>query len=254
MHRLSLRWPVAAPLLAALLLHGGCATTPPSAIPQDDWIIAVKSARLTSRFPWFTRFAHHAWIDVKRGSEEAWLRVEVRGRGRGVLARPIKPKDARNDSWFGGRPVHLHELYTGEKARVIAEQIETVALAEKQRYIDDYLIWPGPNSNTFVAEMAEALPDLAFLFDANAVGKDWGWIDAGRTSSKTGVRLDTPILGAAVGLREGVELHVFGLTLGVRLWPPSLALPFLPTIPRGFAVEFREPATSDAPPASGYDR
>jgi len=246
---------VAASLVALLLLLGGCATTPPSAIPRDDWIVAVKSARLTGRFPFFTRFAHHAWIDVKRGDEASWVRVEVRGRGRGVLVRPIAPKDARNDSWFGGRPVHLLRLITGEEARAIAGPIETVALAEKQRYVDDYLMWPGPNSNTFVAEMAEALPELDFLFDANAVGKDWpGWIDAGRTSSKTGVRLDTPIAGVAVGLREGVELHVIGLTLGVRLWPPSLALPFLPTIPQGFAVEFREPATPDAPPASGYDR
>jgi hypothetical protein len=244
----------AAALPVALLLLAGCATTPPSAIPRDDWIVAVKSARVTSRFPWFTRFAHHTWIDVKRGDESSWLRVEVRGRGRGVLVRPLTASDARNDSWFGGRPVHLLELITGEPARLLAEQIETVALAERQRYVDDYLIWPGPNSNTFVADLAEALPDLAFVFDANAVGKDFAWIDAGRTSSKTGVRLDTPIVGAAVGLREGIELHVIGLTLGVRLWPPGLALPFLPTIPQGFAVEFRDPATPDAPPASGYDR
>ena len=38
-------------------------------------------------------------------------------------------------------------------------------------------------------------------------------------------------VGAQVGLAEGVELHLLGLTLGVDLWPPQVKLPFLPAIP-----------------------
>jgi hypothetical protein len=70
-----------------------------------------------------------------------------------------------------------------------------------------------------------------------------------------------PLLGAAIGLEEGVELHFLGLTAAVRLFPPSLALPFLPSLPQGLATEWREddrlrpiapPAT--APSAPGYSR
>jgi hypothetical protein len=45
------------------------------------------------------------------------------------------------------------------------------------------------------------------------------------------VRLDTLPLGFALGLREGVELHLLQLTFGISLWPPRLELPFLPEIP-----------------------
>lgn len=30
----------------------------------------------------------------------------------------------------------------------------------------------------------------------------------------------------ALGLREGVELHRFGATLGINLWPPALKTAF----------------------------
>lgn len=236
--------------LALVLPLAGCAAPRPSELPSEpEWIVVVKSARLTPRFFWLTRFAHHTWIDFKAGSEAAWRRVEVRGRGRGVVVRDLTAEQARRDTWYGDRPVHILETFEGEPARRIAEAIVPLAQEQHERYSDGYLMWPGPNSNTFMSELAGQIPELAFVLDANAVGKDWpGWLDVGRTTSKTGVRLDTPVAGAAVALREGVELHALGLTFGVRLFPPSLALPFLPRIPDGFAAEWREPAP--APPVA----
>ena len=40
--------------------------------------------------------------------------------------------------------------------------------------------------------------------------------------------LDANYLGLGLGLREGVELHLLGLTAGVSLWPPALKLPLVP--------------------------
>ena len=57
------------------------------------------------------------------------------------------------------------------------------------------------------------------------------WVRAGVTTSRLGLELESPYLGVQVGLQEGVELHLIGLTAGVGLWPPSLKLPFLPAIP-----------------------
>lgn len=51
-------------------------------------------------------------------------------------------------------------------------------------------------------------------------------------SRGSGVELQTPVIGAAMGLREGVELSLFGLSAGFSLAPPSLKIPVVPPIPR----------------------
>ena len=253
---------------AVLLVTFGCAAPRPSELPLDEpWLVAVKSARLTSRYPWITRFAHHSWIDVKAGDEQAWMRYEVRGRGRGVMLRSIAGPAARGDLWFDGRPIHVQRVITGAPAQRIAAALAQLAPAEDARYEEGYWMWPGPNSNTFVAEFTDAIPELACLLDHNACGKDWhGFLGAGLTPSRTGVHLDLPLLGAAIGLEEGVELHLLGLTAAVRLFPPSLALPFLPSLPQGAIVEWGASSPTDgsgrrgpadvppaAPPNAGYD-
>src|SRR6266567_1839912 len=37
----------------------------------------------------------------------------------------------------------------------------------------DYRIWPGPNSNSFVATILRAVPELAVSLPPNAVGRDF---------------------------------------------------------------------------------
>jgi hypothetical protein len=234
--------PMPVPALALVVAVAACASPRPSEAPRDEpWLVLVKSARLPMAAPWVTRFAHHTWLDVKRGSEEEWWRAEVAASDSGVVFAPINPSLARDDTWYNRRALRLLATIEGEPARRIADALPELCRKLDERYADGYLRWPGPNSNTFVADLARELPDLAFTFDANAIGKDWpGWFDAGVTSSKSGLHLDTPVAGAALGLREGIELHVLGLTLAVRLWPPGLALPFLPEIPLGFGVEWRD--------------
>jgi len=228
--------------LALIVMITTYASPRPSKTPREPpWLVLVKSARLPMAAPWATRFAHHTWLDVKRGGEEEWWRAEIAASDSGVVFEPINASLARDDTWYNRRALRLLATIEGEPARRIADALPELCRKLDELYADGYLRWPGPNSNTFVADLARELPDLAFTFDANAIGKDWpGWFDAGATSSKTGLHLDTAIAGAALGLREGVELHVLGLTLAVRLWPPGLALPFLPEIPLGLGVEWRD--------------
>jgi hypothetical protein len=112
-----------------------------------------------------------------------------------------------------------------------------------------YEAWPGPNSNTFVRELTQEIPELAFAFDHNAVGKDYTWFDAGLAPSRTGVHLDTWPLGATLAAKEGIELHLLQLTFGLRFWPPRLELPFLPAIPWERAPD--EPAAPHLAPKEG---
>ncbi len=105
-----------------------------------------------------------------------------------------------------------------------------------------YEAWPGPNSNTFMRELTQQIPELAFVFDHNAVGKDYAWFDAGLAPSRTGVHFDTWTIGATVAMKEGLELHLLQLTFGLHLWTPRLELPFLPPIPWERAHEPEAPA------------
>ena len=214
---------------------GGCRAYLPSQLPDDqDWIVAVKSCRLSGGSAWYKSLAHHAWIDLKRGPA-GWVRIECGGRLLGVMTNDLDEAEAHLDRRFGGHDVRLLGWLEGEPAQRAAAAIEARAKELDAVYSDGYRMWPGPNSNTFVYELAAAAPELGFVFDPNCIGKDWsGWVDAGLTASKTGVRLDTVPIGAAIGLREGVELHLFGTTLGVSLDPPGLSLPFLPQIPWGW--------------------
>lgn len=224
-------------LLLLLVSLAACRAARPSDLPRDqDWIVAVKSARLASSSAWFKRFAHHTWVDVKRGSESKWERHECLGAFFGIAKLDLSPEEARLDRRFEGAAVRLLGVVTGEDARLAAEHIDARSSELANRYDGGYHAWPGPNSNTYVAELARGVPELAFVFDPNALGKDFdGWFGIGRTASKTGVRIDTPILGAAIGLREGVELHVLQLTFGVSFDPPGVSLPFLPQIPFGWS-------------------
>ena len=68
------------------------------------------------------------------------------------------------------------------------------------------------------------------VLEHNGVGKDYG-VYFGRTMGGTGLEFHATYLGLAVGLREGVEVNLLGLTAGLGIWPPSIKIPFLPEIP-----------------------
>lgn len=238
--------------LAALATFAAACSAPrPTGLPRDDeWLVAVKSARLPAWWPWYVRFADHTWIDVKCGSEDSWRRCEVLGESFGAVCKPIAAREARRDRRWDGQPVRVQHVVRGDTARAIAADLERAVAAVAGRYADDcYTAWPGPNSNTFVRDLARELPELAVAFDHNAVGKDFAWFDAGLAPSRTGASLDTWPLGATVALVEGVELHVLQATFGVRLWPPRLALPFLPALPWD-ALPEPTPAQRELPDAA----
>jgi hypothetical protein len=36
------------------------------------------------------------------------------------------------------------------------------------------------------------------------------------------------VLGVKLGLKEGIEIHIIGLSFGIDLWPPAIILPLGP--------------------------
>jgi hypothetical protein len=88
-------------------------------------------------------------------------------------------------------------------------------------------MWPGPNSNTFVATVLRAVPEAATTLPSNAVGKDFRpGPYAGLTDSGTGIEASLlGLLGVKVGWIEGVELNFLGLVAGLDVRHPAVKLP-----------------------------
>ena len=96
-------------------------------------------------------------------------------------------------------------------------------------YHRDYRIWPGPNSNTFVADLLRQVPELACELPPTAIGKDYlvSGIVA-RAPSGSGFQISLwGVLGVLVGVREGLEINVLGLVFGIDPGDRAIKLPML---------------------------
>ena len=79
-----------------------------------------------------------------------------------------------------------------------------------------YRVWPGPNSNSFVAYVLRSVPDFGAEMDPTGIGKDYmgPGLRFGPTPSGTGWQISAwGVLGAAIARAEGLELHFLGATI-----------------------------------------
>jgi hypothetical protein len=171
---------------------------------------------------WRGIFSVHSWIVFKPEGATTWSRYDVVGWG-----RPVRHNGWAPDShWFGHAPRVLVDVRGREAAALIPK---VKAAIENYTYNDygDYRIWPGPNSNTFVATVLRAVPELAIALPANAVGKDFrAYPYAGLTDSRTGLEASLwGLLGVKAGWVEGVELNFLGLVAGLDIRYPGIKLP-----------------------------
>jgi hypothetical protein len=193
--------------------------TLPPATQENDARLLVMTGTAGA---WKGVFAVHSWIVLKRAGAEAWTRYDVVGWG-SPLRRNNWPIDGR---WYGNVPVAVVDIRGAEAERLIPK-IE--AAVRDYRYSDagDYRVWPGPNSNSFVAAVLRAVPELGVQLPSNAVGRDFrdrfyaGWTDSG-----TGVELNLwGYAGVKVGWVEGIELNLLGLVAGLDIRHPAIKLP-----------------------------
>ena len=116
------------------------------------------------------------------------------------------------------------DLMTGVDALI--EKVD--AAAKSYPYNESYAVWPGPNSNTFTAHVARAVPELRLDLPPTAIGKDYipdGKIFA-EAPSGTGYQVSLfGLLGVLAAREEGVEVNILGLTFGLDLASPALKLP-----------------------------
>jgi hypothetical protein len=227
--------------LAGLLLPflGSCATLPrgqdwrdarrdssgqaPDPATTPEAVIQVYAARAVR---WRGVFGIHPWIAVKRPGAPAYTRYEVIGWGvdRGAPAVRVN-RTGPDNHWFGSRPELLVDL-RGPGVDALIDKLE--AAVRSYPYPATYRTWPGPNSNTFLAHVGRAVPELRLDLPPTAVGKDYlpHGIPIALTPSGTGVQISLfGLAGVLLGWEEGVEVNLLGLIIGIDWNRPALKLP-----------------------------
>jgi Protein of unknown function (DUF3750) len=195
----------------------------PDPATTPEAVVQVYAARA---FNWRGLFAVHTWIATKAPGAPSFTVHQVLGwnqwYGRSVVDTTI---DLPDRYWYAAEPTIVLERRGPAAAELIAPIEAAVA---SYPYANVYRLWPGPNSNTFVAYVAREVPALNLELPAIAIGKDYlpngAWL--GDAPSGTGKQIS---LGGAVGILaakiEGLEINLFGLVFGIDPLRPALKLP-----------------------------
>ena len=117
------------------------------------------------------KFAIHTWIATKAPNADSYTLYHVLGwrkyRRQSVVSIG---EGVPNQNWFGSEPILLQEYY-GDAAAKMVDRIDDAA--REYPYADTYRMWPGPNSNSFIAWIGLKVPELNLALPAKAIGKNW---------------------------------------------------------------------------------
>lgn len=193
---------------------------------------AVVQVFAASVVRWRGYFADHTWIVAKPKGATSYTRYEVIGwRLRRTGTALVETQTYRPDSpWYGAPPKLLQDLRGMEAEKVIAQLPDAVA---SYPYADTYRMWPGPNSNTFMAHIAREIPDLRLTLPGKAIGKDYtGWNLIERAPSGTGFQVSLGgLFGFLLAWDEGVEFNLLGLVIGADPLDMAVTLPLAGRLP-----------------------
>ncbi len=192
----------------------------PAARAKQEATVYVLAAR-TGR--WKGIFAHHSWIVIKERGATTYTRFDKVAWGRPVKINNWAP-DAR---WYGHAPM-LVAAFEGPQAERLIPKIKAAVLRYPLSQPGDYFVWPGPNSNSFIAYVLAAIPEAGVALPPTAIGKDWR-VDSqivGPPPSGTGIQLSLGgLFGVTIAWVEGLEINILGLVAGLDVRRPAIKLP-----------------------------
>ena len=202
----------------------------PDPAAYRDAVVQVYASRT---FGWRGAFADHTWMAVKPAGAARYARYEVigwyAGGGRSVISE--SSQRAPDAEWYGAPPRLLRDLRGAEAQAVIDRLPQAIA---SYPYGSEYRVWPGPNSNTFVAHVGRAIPALRLSMPSTAIGKDYVSLReiVGPSPSHTGIAVSLyGLAGVIAAWDEGIEVNVLGLVAGVDVRRPALKVPGVGRIP-----------------------
>jgi hypothetical protein len=193
----------------------------PARVHQDA-VIRIFSARTVR---WRGIIATHSWIVIKDFGAPTYSRFDYTAWGEPIWIDRFVP-DGR---WFGRKPEVIFAA-DGKIAEAMLPKIRETIRTYPFNKSGDYRVWPGPNSNTFVAAVMNSAPGIRATLPPTAIGKDFPfdghWI--GPTPSHTGIRCTLRgYAGITFGWVEGIEINLLGAVVGIDIRRPAIKLPGL---------------------------
>ncbi len=175
---------------------------------------------------WRGIFATHCWIVFKPNSAASYTRYDYTAWGE----QPIRLNGFEPDGrWFGRKPDVVFTA-DGDAAAALLPKIQMAIAGYAWCNPGDYRAWPGPNSNTFIAAIMDAVPEISAVLPPTAIGKDFPYDDRWLrpTASGTGFRLTFGGYGGlTLAWTEGIEINILGAVAGFDIRLPALKLPGL---------------------------
>ncbi|HEY0220420.1 MAG TPA: DUF3750 domain-containing protein [Afipia sp.] len=192
----------------------------PKAKDHPEALVRIFSARTVR---WRGIVAVHSWIVFKEKGVPRYTRYDYTAWGDPIRADGF----VADGRWFGQVPEIVFSV-DGDGAADLIPKIRSAIESYKFRNYGDYRPWPGPNSNTFIAAIIDAIPEMQAVLPPTAIGKDFPydghWLS--RTPSGTGFRATLGgYLGVTVGWLEGVEINFLGAVVGLDVRRPAIKIP-----------------------------
>ena len=167
-------------------------------------------------------FAVHSWIVLKPKDGARYDRYDVVGWGQPVRKNGYEP----DGYWYSNAPQTVWEV-SGAEAEALIPRIEAAIEAYPHNKRGAYRLWPGPNSNSFVAYILRSVPEIDAVLPPNAVGRDYIAEGAFYHFDPAGdINLTLyGLFGISAGIKSGFEMHLFGLVAGVDVRRPAVKIP-----------------------------
>lgn len=195
----------------------------PDPVRHRAAVVRVFSAKTVR---WRGILASHSWIVVKPEGAPSYTRYDYTAWGEW----PIRVNGFEPDGrWFGHAPQIVFAA-DADAAAALVPRIQAAIARYTWRNPGDYRVWPGPNSNTFVAAVMDAVPDMQAALPPTAIGKDFPydgkWLRL--TPGRTGARLTFGGYGGVTfGWVDGLEVNILGAVAGIDIRRPAVKLPGL---------------------------
>lgn len=137
----------------------------------DNYNDAVVQVYAADAWGWRGWFAVHTWIAVKPAAAADYTVYDVVGwRERWGGSVVGSNRDVPDRHWYGAEPELLVDL-RGDQAQALVSKIEEAV--EAYPWPEEYRVFPGPNSNTFVAWVGKQVPELGLDMPFSAIGSGY---------------------------------------------------------------------------------